>query len=386
MTDDLLAAARRWFDDDPDPYTRAELEQLLAAADAGDADALADLTDRFAGRLTFGTAGLRGELGAGPNRMNRVVVAQAAAGVMAFLQESTTVPRMVVGFDARRNSDVFAIDTAEIVQGAGGEALLLPAPLPTPVLAYAVRALDCDAGVMVTASHNPPQDNGYKVFLGDGSQIVPPADERIAAEIDRAAHVGLGTLPRSDSYVRLDDEVRARYVEAVVATVEPGPRKIRVVHTALHGVGGQLVDEVLDRAGFGDRHAVAEQAVPDPDFPTVAFPNPEEPGAIDLAEALAVDVDADLVIANDPDADRCAVVVPDPLTRGGWRMLHGDEVGVLLADALLRDGQPGTYVTTIVSSSMLGRLVAAHRSKGADVAHAETLTGFKWLTKVENVR
>jgi len=386
VSDNLLGAARRWFDDDPDPQTRAELERQLAAVDAGDDDASADLADRFAGRLSFGTAGLRGALGAGPNRMNRVVVTQAAAGLVAYLQKTTTAPRVVVGYDARRNSDVFAVDTAEIVQGAGGEALLLPEPLPTPVLAYAVRALHCDAGVMVTASHNPPQDNGYKVFLGDGSQIVPPADEQIAAAIDRATEVGLATLPRGGSYVRLGDEVRAGYVDAVVATGSPSPRDLRVVHTALHGVGGQVVDEVLDRAGFADRHAVAEQAAPDPDFPTVAFPNPEEPGAIDLAQALAVEVDADLVIANDPDADRCAVVVPDPLAGGGWRLLHGDEVGVLLADALLRAGQPGTYATTIVSSSMLGRLVAAHRSSGAEVSYAETLTGFKWLTKVEGVR
>jgi len=386
VTDDLLATANRWLVDDPDQQTRAELEQQLAAVEAGDAAARTDLADRFAGRLSFGTAGLRGALGAGPNRMNRVVVTQAAAGLVSYLQKSTTAPRVVVGYDARRNSDVFAVDTAEIVQGAGAQALLLPAPLPTPVLAYAVRALGCDAGVMVTASHNPPQDNGYKVFLGDGSQIVPPADEQIAAAIDRAAEVGLSTLQRNASFTRLGDEVRAGYIDAVGAIVAPGPRDLRIVHTALHGVGGQVLDQVLDRAGFADRHAVAEQAAPDPDFPTVAFPNPEEPGAIDLAQALAVEVDADLVIANDPDADRCAVVVPDPLARGGWRMLHGDEVGVLLADALLRAGQPGTYATTIVSSSMLGRLVAAQRARGADVTHAETLTGFKWLTKVDSVR
>ena len=371
-----------WIADDPDPFSRAELQGVLAGLPAS----LTDLADRFAGRLSFGTAGLRGALGAGPNRMNRVVVTQAAAGLVAHLLKNTTAPRVVVGYDARRNSDVFAADTAEIVQGAGGEALLLPEPLPTPVLAYAVRALGCDAGVMVTASHNPPQDNGYKVFLGDGSQIVPPADEQIAAEIDRAAERGLSTLPRDDAYTRLGDEVRADYVDAVVATVAPGPRDLRVVHTALHGVGAQVVDEVLKRAGFDDRHAMAEQAAPDPDFPTVAFPNPEEPGAIDLAESLAAKVDADLVIANDPDADRCAVVVPDPLARGGWRMLHGDEVGVLLADTLLLAGQAGAYATTIVSSSMLGRLVAAHRAAGADVSYAETLTGFKWLTKVEDVR
>ncbi|MBA2739501.1 MAG: phospho-sugar mutase, partial [Nocardioidaceae bacterium] len=289
------------------------------------------------------------------------------------------------GYDARHGSAQFATDTAEIVQGAGGEALLLPGPLPTPVLAYAVRALDCDAGVMVTASHNPPQDNGYKVYLGDGSLIVPPADEQIAAAIDRAAAVPVGQLPRSASYQRLGEQVRAGYVDAVLRTVDDGPRALRLVHTSLHGVGAATVDEVLARAGFSDRHVVPEQSEPDPDFPTVAFPNPEEPGAMDLALARAVTVNADLVVANDPDADRCAVAVPDRLLRGQWRMLHGDEVGALLADAVLASGRTGTYAATIVSSSLLGRLVAEHAGAGADVRHAETLTGFKWLTKVDGL-
>ncbi len=390
MTEAAAAAARDWLAADPDPVTRAELAGVLAAADAGDEAARTDLADRFAGRLAFGTAGLRGALGAGPNRMNRVVVTQAAAGLVAYLRDEVTpAPRVVVGFDARRNSDVFAVDTAEIVAGAGGDALLLPAPLPTPVLAYAVRALGCDAGVMVTASHNPPEDNGYKVYLGDGSQIVPPADERIAAAIGRTAETEVGTLPRSDAYTRLRDEVRAGYVEAVLRTLpDPGrraPRTLRVVHTALHGVGAAVLDEVLARAGFTDRHQVPEQARPDPDFPTVAFPNPEEPGAMDLARALAAEVGADLVVANDPDADRCAVAVPDRLVPDRWRMLHGDEVGALLADALLRAGRRGSYAATIVSSSLLPAMVAARRTAGDDVASAETLTGFKWLTKVDRL-
>ena len=379
-TPDLAARVRAWVAQDPDPQTRAELESLLAAG--SDGDAAADLEDRFAGRLEFGTAGLRGALGGGPNRMNRVVVAQAAAGLAAYLLANAAAderPRVVIGFDARRNSDVFARDTAEIVQGAGCEALLLPEPLPTPVLAYAIRPYGCAAGVMVTASHNPPEDNGYKVYLGDGSQIVPPADRDIAAAIGAVGPVDV--LPRADDYRRLGDEVRADYVAGVRGSVADGPRELRLVHTALHGVGASVVAEVLDGAGFTDRHPVAEQEAPDPAFPTVAFPNPEEPGAMDLALALAERVDADLVVANDPDADRCAVAVP--LHAGGtaqWRMLSGDEVGWLLADALLERGRRGTFATTIVSASLLGRMA---RERGA--GYAETLTGFKWLTRPEGL-
>ncbi len=380
---ELDTQVRDWLDQDPDPVTRAELDLLLA--DGGE-QAQADLADRFAGRLEFGTAGLRGALGAGPNRMNRVVVGQAAAGLAAYLLETAPAggddrPRVVIGYDHRHNSDVFARDTAEIVAGAGCHALLLPEPLPTPVLAYAIRPLGCAAGVMVTASHNPPQDNGYKVYLGDGSQIVPPADTGIA---ERIAAVGrVDQLPRA-AYEQLGDEVRSAYLRDVLALVPAGPRTLRLVHTALHGVGGALVADALDGAGFTDRHAVVEQERPDPDFPTVTFPNPEEPGAMDLALALAARVDADLVIANDPDADRCAVAVPllGGTGRGGqaWRMLSGDEVGVLLADALLGAGRTGTYATTIVSASLLGELA---RAAGAD--YAETLTGFKWLTRVEGL-
>ncbi len=381
----LAAEVRSWVAQDPDPRTRDELERLLAASgddSAAGREAVAELEDRFAGRLEFGTAGLRGALGGGPNRMNRVVVARAAAGLAAYLLEAAAPgerPRVVVGFDARHGSDVFARDTAELVQGAGGDALLLPEPLPTPVLAYAIRRLGCAAGVMVTASHNPPQDNGYKVYLGDGSQIVPPADADIAAAIDAVASGGsVADLPRDDGYQRLGDEIRSEYVAAVTATVPDGPRGLRVVHTALHGVGAAVVADVLEQAGFADVHPVAEQQAPDPDFPTVAFPNPEEPGAMDLALALAERVQADLVVANDPDADRCALAVPLPA--GGWRMLTGDEVGVLLADALLERGRTGTYATTIVSATLLGRMA---RDRGA--GYAETLTGFKWLTRPEGL-
>ncbi|HLK94701.1 MAG TPA: phospho-sugar mutase [Nocardioidaceae bacterium] len=386
-TDELTARVRAWIDQDPDPHTRAELEQLLAEDSPQAAD---ELADRFAGRLEFGTAGLRGALGAGPNRMNRVVVGQAAAGLGAYLLSvrlpgppaDQSRPRVVVGYDARHNSEVFAQDTAAILQGAGCEALLLPEALPTPVLAYAIRRLHCAAGVMVTASHNPPQDNGYKVYLGDGRQIAPPADTAIATAISAVGRAD--SLPRAE-YRRLGGDLRAAYLREVLALVPAGTRTLRLVHTSLHGVGGALVDDVLGGAGFVDRHLVAEQQRPDPDFPTVAFPNPEEPGAMDLALELALRVDADLVLANDPDADRCAVAVP--LGEGGtgrsgqhWRMLTGDEVGVLLADALLSAGVGGTYATTIVSASLLARMAP---DRGA--TYAETLTGFKWLTRVDGL-
>ncbi|UYM03981.1 phospho-sugar mutase [Solicola gregarius] len=369
--DALSDAAATWIDQDPDPATRAELTALVDAARSDDA-ALADLADRFAGRLEFGTAGLRGELGAGPNRMNRVVVAQAASGLAAYLnRDGGTDPSVVVGYDARHNSEVFARDTAEIMHAAGVRAYLLPEPLPTPVLAFAIRHLDCSAGVMVTASHNPPRDNGYKVYLGDGSQIVPPSDSDIAAAIAAVGRVD--RLPRDTGYPHLDDAVRDAYVAAVAALVD-SPRELTCAYTAMHGVGDAVVRQVVDAAGFPALHSVAEQAAPDPEFPTVAFPNPEEPGAMDLALALARAVDADVVIANDPDADRCAVGVPD---LHGWRMLSGDETGALLADAALRKGIAGTYATTIVSSTLLRRLAAAH-----DQPYAETLTGFKWIGRV----
>lgn len=365
---DLLAEARAWAVEDPDPQTRAELESLIAA---GPSD---ELADRFAGTLEFGTAGLRGALGAGPNRMNRVVVTRAAAGLVAYLKANGAGPddSVVIGYDARHNSDVFAADTAEIVTGAGLHALVLPRPLPTPLLAYAIRALDCVAGVMVTASHNPPQDNGYKVYLGDGSQIVPPADAGIAAAI--AAVGPIADLPRGTTAATLDEEVVDAYEHRVASLAGPGPRDLDIVYTPLHGVGGTTVQRVLELAGFTAPHEPAAQVDPDPDFPTVAFPNPEEPGAMDLAMALAAEVGADLVVANDPDADRCAVAVPGP---HGWQMLRGDEVGALLAHHLLSQGKQGVYAQSIVSSSLLGAM-----AKAAGQPHAETLTGFKWIGRI----
>jgi phosphomannomutase len=375
--EDLRGRARSWAADDPDPGTRAELERLLRRVEDGDEEAARDLADRFRGPLAFGTAGLRGALGAGPNRMNRAVVTRAAAGLASYLRDHGAGPgdAVVIGYDARHGSDTFAHDTADVMRGAGLQALLLPRPRPTPLLAFAIRHLGCVAGVMVTASHNPPQDNGYKVYLGDGCQIVPPADADIAAAI--AAVPSAAGVTRADDAETLGEDVEQAYLDAVVATVEDGPRDLRIVHTPLHGVGGDLVDRTLRGAGFTDLHAVSQQAEPDPDFPTVPFPNPEEPGAMDLAVQTAQEVGADVVIANDPDADRCAVAVP---TGQGWRMLRGDEVGALLGDALLRRGIRGVYAATIVSSSLLGRMAERH---GVD--YAETLTGFKWIGRIDGL-
>jgi phosphomannomutase len=362
---ELREAAERWLAEDPDPATRGELRALL---DGGDEAAVAA---RFAGRLEFGTAGLRGPLRAGPNGMNRAVVRRTAAGLAAYLRRPEVPGPVVIGYDARHGSADFAADSAAVLAGAGLRARLLPAPLPTPVLAYAVRLLGAAAGVMVTASHNPPQDNGYKVYGADGAQIVPPVDSGIEAAIEAVGP--LSTVPMSYEYDVLGDEVLESYLDAVAAVPRTEHRALRTVHTALHGVGGEVVRRAFERAGFPAPVPVAEQAAPDPDFPTVAFPNPEEPGALDLALALASATDADLLVASDPDADRCSVAVP---TADGWRPLTGDELGVLLADHLIRSGRTGTYATTIVSSSLLGRLCAAR-----GVPFGETLTGFKWIVR-----
>jgi phosphomannomutase len=364
------AAAWEWLAEDPDPDTRAELSALLTV---GDDDGLAD---RFSARLQFGTAGLRGALGAGPNRMNRAVVIRAAAGLAAYLH-ATGGTSVVIGYDARHKSDVFARDTAAVIAGAGITASVLPRALPTPVLAFAIRHLGVSAGVMVTASHNPPQDNGYKVYLGDGGQIVPPADADISRHIDAVGP--LADVPRSDAWTVLDESVLNAYLAAITSlpllAVLPH-RDVRIAYTPLHGVGRDVVLAAFTRAGFTSLSVVAEQGAPDPDFPTVAFPNPEEPGAIDLALALARTTSADIVLANDPDADRCAVAIPDSRVDGGWRMLRGDEVGVLLADFLLTQGVSGRYATTIVSSSLLSKMAARH-----GMPYSETLTGFKWIVR-----
>jgi phosphomannomutase len=385
---DLLDRALSWRDDDPDDATRAELDAVLKAAASGDADAGTDLADRFVGMLEFGTAGLRGALGAGPNRMNRSVVIRAAAGLTAYLKETEPHPLVVIGLDARHNSDVFAADTAAVVVAAGGRAMVLPRPLPTPVLAFAIRHLGADAGVMVTASHNPAQDNGYKVYLEDGSQIVPPSDAEIAAHIAEVELVA--DVPRASSgWTTLNDDVLEAYLDAAAAVVAPGgARELSVVHTALHGVGSDVIVAAFARAGFSAPIVVPSQSEPDPEFPTVVFPNPEEPGAIDAALALAAREHADLVLANDPDADRCAVAVPDPAAAtldnpSGWRMLRGDEVGSLLGAHILARGvgADDVFANSIVSSRLLAAMAA-----GAGIRHQETLTGFKWISRVDGLR
>ncbi|MFI1726531.1 phospho-sugar mutase [Streptomyces sp. NPDC020489] len=373
MHDDLTARATTWLTEDPDPDTRAELAALIEAGD------VTELEARFAGTLQFGTAGLRGELGAGPMRMNRAVVIRAAAGLAAYLKkQGSTDSLVVIGYDARHKSEDFARDTAAVMTGAGLTAAVLPRPLPTPVLAYAIRHLGAVAGVEVTASHNPPRDNGYKVYLGDGSQIVPPADAEIAAEIDAVG--SLADVPRPDSgWQTLDDAVLDAYLARTDAVLTAGsPRTARTVYTAMHGVGKDTLLAAFARAGFPAPELVAEQAEPDPDFPTVAFPNPEEPGAMHLAFAKAAETDPDLIIANDPDADRCAVAVKED---GAWRMLRGDEVGALLAAHLVRRGAQGTFAESIVSSSLLGRI-----AEKAGLPYEETLTGFKWIARVDGLR
>ena len=351
----LAAQVRAWIADDPDPATRAELSALLAAGDT------AALADRFSGPLHFGTAGLRGPVRAGPQGMNRAVVRRTAAGLAAHLGAGRTV---VVGRDARHGSVEFAADVGAVLAGAGLRALLLPRELPTPVLAFAVLHLGADAGVMVTASHNPPQDNGMKVYLADGAQLSSPVD----AEVERAiaAVAGVLALPLGEAEV-LGEDVWQAYLSAIAALPLTGARDVRVAYTPMHGVGLETLCAAFARAGFPAPEVVAEQAVPDPDFPTVAFPNPEEPGALDLL--LRLSADADVAIASDPDADRIAVAVGD-------RPLRGDETGVLLADHLLSSGVRGRFATTVVSSSMLARLCAAH-----DVPFSETLTGFKHLAR-----
>lgn len=386
----FVEAARAWLAQDPDAVTREELSSLLERVSEGSVEAEADLADRFSTRLAFGTAGLRGTLGAGPNRMNRVLVAQAAAGFAAYLRErgGDATPTVVVGYDGRRNSDVFARDSVEIFAGAGLRAILLPRMLPTPVLAFAVRHLGAGAGVMVTASHNPPDDNGYKVYLGgadDGAQIVSPADAEIAAHIQRVADAGdVTVLPRSVGFENAPESVVEAYVAATaaVAPAAAGAEGLRWVYTAMHGVGWETVARVLAAAGYPEPVVVEAQIHPDGRFPTVAFPNPEEPGAMDLAFETARAADAELVIANDPDADRLAVAIPDAEADGGWRRLTGNEIGLLLGWRAARAaaGSGGSLACSLVSSPGL-QAVAEHY--GLDF-HA-TLTGFKWISRAPGI-
>ncbi len=392
---------RDWIADDPDPDTVAELEAILASAEADHGVAIADLEDRFSGPLAFGTAGLRGEIGAGPNRMNRAVVIRAAAGLCRFLLR-TVGPgfSVVIGCDARHKSAEFASDTAAVVTAAGGTAIQLPEQLPTPLLAFALTHLYADAGIMVTASHNPPADNGYKVYLGErpllaiepdpaaavagaGAQIVSPADALIATEI--ATVESVSSVPRAESgWEHLDDSIVETYLRRIDDLGLKANADLRIVLTSLHGVGSRVVEAALARNGFTSVHPVASQQDPDPDFPTVAFPNPEEAGALDESYALAREVGAELVIANDPDADRFSAAIPDPSARAGYRQLSGDEVGLLLGeDVAIRlaasHGSDGSLVfaNSIVSSRGLAA-VAEHYGFAATT----TLTGFKWISRV----
>jgi phosphomannomutase len=383
MDSQLLAKALSWRDSDPDPETAREVDHLLAGGDE------AVLLDRFRGELEFGTAGLRGLLGAGPNRMNRAVVRRATAGVARHLL--ATVPDaarrgVVVARDARRGSDDFALETAGVLAGHGIRVHFFVDRAPTPLGAFAVKALGAAAGVVVTASHNPPAYNGYKVYWENAAQIVPPVDAGIAAEIAKAGPANaIPFLPRAEAeakglFAALGDELARRYHEAIAALVlHPGEgRDLGVVYTAMHGVGARFTLEALARSGFTNVHPVSEQNEPDGAFPTVAFPNPEEPGALDLALALCEETKADLLLANDPDADRLAAGARD--RDGRMRIFSGNEIGVLLGAYALtqRTPRPGKplVVTTIVSSSQLGSIA---RDLGA--AYAETLTGFKWIEK-----
>ena len=385
----LLHAARAWLNQDPDPETQAQLRALINAVGDGDTAALSDLHSRFDTRLAFGTAGLRGEISAGPNRMNRVLVSQAAAGLATYLLRHAApgvTPSVVIGYDGRKNSHVFATDTAALMAGAGVRAILLPRLLPTPVLAFAVRHLDASCGVMVTASHNPPNDNGYKVYLGgvnNGAQIVSPDDKAISDEILRvAADEHVPHLPRA-SYETAEEDVVQAYI-AETASIAHSPRaQVNAVYTAMHGVGWDTTRRVLEKAGFELPTLVDAQIAPDAAFPTVAFPNPEEPGAMDLAYETAREVSAELIIANDPDADRLAVAIPDLSSASGYRRLSGNEVGAILgwqaaALAAASDAEnPGALACSIVSSPALHAVADAY-----GLRFVETLTGFKWVSRV----
>jgi phosphomannomutase len=363
----LLTAVRTWLRDDPDAADRAELEHLLDAADE------TALVVRFGPLLRFGTAGIRGPMRAGPSGMNTATVARTAAGLAGFLPLGASV---VVGYDGRHRSPAFARTCAEVLVGAGCDARLIENPVPTPLLAFAVRHLGADAGVMITASHNPPADNGLKLYLGgpageagSGAQIAPPVDGRVEDAIRRVGPAA--GLPTGASQVVPVAELTESYLTAITGSAGSAPaRRLRIAYTPLHGVGLDLMEQAFRRAGFDHVSTVVEQGEPDPDFPTVPFPNPEVPGALDRLVALVQQLGADLGLASDPDADRCAAVL-------GSRVLTGDEIGCLLADAVLRR-TPGPVATSLVSSSLLPAMA---RHAGVD-CHV-TLTGFKNLMRAD---
>ena len=376
MDQSLVGEVQAWIADDPDPITSSQLQDWL------DTNNETELQASFSGFLQFGTAGLRGPIRPGPSGMNRAVVGRTAAGLVSYMRERN-LTSVVIGRDARYGSEDFTFETAEIMSGAGMRVFVLPRPLPTPVLAFATNELGCDVGIMVTASHNPPQDNGYKVYLGGtvdgieyrGSQIVSPTDVSIAQKIE--AITSLKDQPRAKEWTVLGEEIIEKYINRT-ASLATQPGTLKIVYTAMHGVGTETLQRVFHKAGFLSPILVDAQAAPDPDFPTVAFPNPEEPGAIDLALETAKTFDADLVIANDPDADRCAAAVKDPVT--GWRMLKGDELGAILGESIARKSASGIFANSIVSSSIL-RKIAEHYN----FEFKETLTGFKWLAKIKGL-
>lgn len=394
----VLEAARAWLAADPDPETRAELRDLLAAA-AGEGSiagaALADLHDRFDVRLVFGTAGLRGRLGAGPGRMNRVVVLQTTAGLARYLAENNELPSVVIGYDGRKNSSVFAADAAAVLARLGIPVTLMPRRLPTPVLAFAVRELDASAGIMITASHNPAEDNGYKLYLGgdsQGSQLVSPADARVLRHIEDVVRdtdvaeltAALGPATSAADITLAAESILEHYVQRTVgwltdSSLPIGARSLNWVYTPMHGVGWETASRVFAAAGISEPRVVAEQLTPDPDFPTVAFPNPEEPGALDLAFSTATAASSELVIANDPDADRLAVAVP--ADGGGWQRLSGNDVGLLLgwliAERHSRAGRTGNFASSLVSTPGIAAVAAKY-----GFGFVETLTGFKWISRV----
>ena len=386
ISSELLSQVQSWLAQDPDPVTRGQLTQLVANANT-DVDALRELEDAFSAPLEFGTAGLRGALGPGPNRMNRVTVLQAAAGLAKYLVASGEIGQpIVIGFDARYNSDVFANDTAQVMAGAGLKPIIFSHVVPTPVLAYSISQLSACAGVMVTASHNPAQDNGYKVYLGDGRQIVSPADTEISKQIRSVVDVREVNL--ASEIETLSEDITKSYVEAVTHLITDGPTtatqrsEIKSVYTAMHGVGWKTLKQAFIAAGFAEPIAVAEQRDPDPAFPTVVFPNPEEHGALDLAIALAIKSGADVLIANDPDADRLAIALPT--IDNNWLTLRGDQIGCLLAWWIIERSsdqkQIGTFANSIVSSMLLEQI-----AKRADINYEATLTGFKWVSRVPNL-
>jgi phosphomannomutase len=392
--DDVRRAAAAWIAADPDEEDRAELAALLADDSE---EAAAELADRFARQLSFGTAGLRGAVAAGPNRMNRATVTAATAALASFLlsrDPAAADSGVVVGCDARHRSEEFAAQAAGVLAGAGIRVHLLPDRQPTPLLAYAVRYFQAAAGVMITASHNPPGDNGYKVYLADGAQIAPPADTDVEAAMAAVGSPAAVPVAGAESPLisRAGDEVAQAYLDTICAELGPAPAGsawLRLVYTPLHGVAGELAMRAFEQAGFPRPDVVAAQFDPDPSFPTVRFPNPEEPGALDLAIAEARRSGADLVIANDPDGDRLAVAIPDASAPGGYRQLSGDQVGAVLGSFMLGRVAADPAVTmseqlvvsTVVSGSLLSKIAAA-----AGAPHTRTLTGFKWIVRAADRR